>query len=287
MRALIFGKGGQLSWELERTRPADVGCEVVGSRDCDVRDKDAVHDIVERLKPDVLINAAAYTAVDQAEQEKEQAFAVNAAGAAHLASAARKCNAVMVHVSTDFVFDGRQSSPYKTTDPPCPLGVYGASKLEGERLVLAALGKNGLIIRTSWLYSSHGHNFVKTMLRLMAERDELKIVADQVGSPTWARGLAQVIWQLVVRSLSGIYHWSDAGVASWYDFACAIYEEAVALGILTGKVTLFPVHTRDYPTPARRPPYSVLDKTGTWRDLACSPLHWRVNLRAMLKECLR
>lgn len=287
MRALIFGKGGQLSWELERTRPAEIVCEVVGSRDCDVRDQAAVHDIVEKIKPDVLINAAAYTAVDQAEQEKEQAFAVNAAGAAHLAAAAGKFNAVMVHVSSDFVFDGRRSSPYKTTHTPCPLGVYGASKLEGERRVLAALGETGLIIRTSWLYSSHGHNFVKTMLRLMAERDELRIVADQLGSPTWAKGLAQVIWQLVGRSLTGIYHWSDAGVASWYDFACAIHEEAVALGILTGKVTLLPVRTSDYPTPARRPPYSVLDKTGIWQDLACSPVHWRVNLRAMLKECSR
>ena len=233
----------------------------------------------------IIINAAAFTAVDKAEQEVENAYAVNASGALHIAEAARKYSCQLVHISTDFVFDGRKSSPYLPKDKPNPLGVYGKSKLEGEQRVRGVLGKEALILRTAWLYSAHGNNFVKTMLRLMQERDYVSVVTDQVGTPCWARGLAETIWNLVQRKAKGILHWTDAGVASWYDFAVAIQEEALTVGILEKMIPIRPINTQDYLTPAPRPGYSVLDKTATWKVMQNNePLHWRANLRYMLKE---
>ena len=235
-------------------------------------------------RPALLINAAAYTAVDRAESEPGPALRVNGEGPAVLAAACRRHGTRLFHVSTDFVFDGRASVPYAPDATPAPLGEYGRSKLAGEQAVLETLS-DALVVRTGWVYSLAGNNFVKTMLRLMAEREALSVVVDQVGTPTWARGLARLLWQAAGQEgLSGIYHWSDAGVCSWYDFAVAIAEEAVALGLLPRGPKIHPIPGSAYPTPAKRPAFSVLDKRSSWEDFAIEGIHWRVQLRQMLRE---
>lgn len=285
MKVFITGGGGQLGRELQGVTMAGAQVTAMGSSELDICDERAVERTLECIRPDLIINAAAYTAVDKAEEEAERAFEVNAHGAEVLARCASRLAARFIHVSTDFVFDGGKSRPYLPEDSTNPLGAYGASKLEGEKMVTGVLGGRALIIRTSWLYSRHGANFVKTMLRLMRERNRLGIVSDQTGTPTWARGLAGVIWRSAERNLTGIHHWSDSGVASWYDFAMAIFEEGRRLGLLEKEVDIIPISTAEYPTPARRPFYSVLDKSAicTAMDIAPPP-HWRVNLREMLKE---
>jgi dTDP-4-dehydrorhamnose reductase len=236
------------------------------------------------MAPAVIINAAAYTAVDRAESEPELAFRVNAEAPAALARAATRLGARLVQLSTDFVFDGHASTPYAPQYPASPLGAYGASKYEGERRVREACPQ-AAIVRTAWLYAAHGANFVNTMLRLMREREHLGVVADQVGTPTWARTLAAAVWEVATRTdRNGTLHWTDLGVASWYDFAVAIQEEALARGLLARAVPVRPIRTEDYPTPARRPAYSVLDKTATLAALAAPRLHWREALRGMLDE---
>jgi len=285
MHVLITGANGQLGQELLKSAPVSTKVSAVDRDGLDVSDNLAVHALLLELKPDIVINAAAYTAVDKAEQEQALAFAVNADGARNLAAACGELGARFIHVSTDFVFDGNHSTPYRPEDEAKPLGVYGASKLEGERNIIAQYPDGSLIIRVGWLYSCFGQNFVKTMLRLMGEREELGVVSDQIGTPTHAAGLAQAIWQFADESFTtGIYHWSDAGVASWYDFAVAIMEEAVAAGKLEKAISVKPIRTVDYPTPAQRPRYSVLDKTATWTHLDLKPLHWRVALRQMLQH---
>ncbi len=283
MKILITGADGQLGWELRRAVPAGIELTACNSVELDITNESLVDEVTARLCPEIIINAAAYTAVDKAEIEVERVMAVNRDGAANIAAAAADVGAGIIHVSTDFVFDGCHYRPYLPEDIPNPIGVYGASKLAGERLVLAKC-QDSAIIRTAWVYSAHGNNFVKTMLRLMAGRDELRVVADQIGSPTWAAGLAQAIWRLAAEKLTGIYHWTDAGVASWYDFACAIQEEALGLGILRREVVIRPLRTEDYPTPARRPPYAVLDKTSLWEKLGFAAPRWRFNLKKMLAE---
>ncbi len=285
MKILVTGAQGQLGWELQRTVPAGVELVAFGSGELDITDRQAVTRTVAAECPEVIINAAAYTAVDKAEQDVIRAFQVNGQGAAHLAQAARDQGARLIHISTDFIFDGQKSSPYLPADRPNPIGVYGRSKLAGEEQIMEITkGEATTIIRTAWVYSSHGHNFVKTMLRLMQERDSLSVIADQVGTPTWAHGLARAVWEVVTKGVVGIHHWTDAGVASWYDFAVAIMEEAQALGILSRQPTIRPIPASDYPLPAQRPPYSVLDKTSLWQALGCAPSHWRVELRKMLLE---
>ncbi len=285
MKILLTGANGQLGWELQRTAPASIEIAAFGSRELDITDYQAVERMVVACRPEVIINAAAYTAVDQAEQDSERAFQVNSLAAANLAQVAREGGMRLVHISTDFIFDGCKSSPYRPDDSPNPLGVYGRSKLLGEERILAITkGLDTTIIRTAWVYSSHGHNFVKTMLRLMRERESLAVIADQIGTPTWAQGLAQAVWAVVLQGLSGIYHWTDAGVASWYDFAMAIMEEAHTLGLLTKRPVLRPIPASDYPLPAARPSFSVLDKTSLWQAIDSTPSHWRVELRKMLGE---
>ncbi|MBF0583774.1 MAG: dTDP-4-dehydrorhamnose reductase [Magnetococcales bacterium] len=284
MKVLIAGGDGQVGRELSDTAPGKVEVVAMGHALLDITNGYALGETVDRLKPDVIINAAAYTAVDKAEQEKETAFAVNAKGAGHLAMIAKERQIRLLHISTDFVFDGRQSTPYLTDAVPNPLGVYGASKREGERMVQEILGSQALILRTAWVYSSFGNNFVKTMLKLMRERSSLNIVADQVGTPTWAKGLASAIWKMLELELTGLHHWTDAGVASWYDFAQAIQEEGLRRGILQRPVVLHPIPTALYPTPAARPSYSVLDKMETWRSLGYTSDHWRVALCNMLQR---
>lgn len=285
MKILLTGGHGQLGWEMQRTVPDGIELAAFGSGDLDITDRRAVLDIVTRERPEAIVNAAAYTAVDRAEQDVTRAFQVNGQGAANVAQAAREAGARLIHISTDFIFDGRQSTPYLPSDQPRPVGVYGRSKLAGEEQIAAITkAEDTAIIRTAWVYSSHGHNFVKTMLRLLGEREELTVIADQIGTPTWAHNLAQAVWSVATGKITGIHHFTDAGVASWYDFAIAIAEEARALGILTKEPSIRPIATSDYPLPAQRPPYSVLDKSSLWQAIDWRPDHWRVALRAMLRE---
>jgi dTDP-4-dehydrorhamnose reductase len=284
MRVLIAGGAGQLARELLAAAPPGWQAVAAGRERLDIADFRQVAALVAEIEPQLIINAAAYTAVDKAESETDAAFAVNALGAANLARAASGIGGRMIQVSTDFVFNGASSMPYQPDDSVEPLGVYGASKLEGEKQVQAILGGKSLILRTAWVYSRYGHNFVLTMLRLLSERQQIRVVADQVGTPTWARGLAETIWRLAATELEGIFHWTDAGVASWYDFAVAISEEAQSLGIIPRPAAVLPIGTEEYPTAARRPAYSVLDKSSLWKALGQSAPHWRQQLRRMLAE---
>jgi dTDP-4-dehydrorhamnose reductase len=280
---LLTGAGGQLGLAVQRAaRARGLDLHAIARAELDLADAKAVRARIEALRPAAVINAAAYTAVDRAETEPEAAYAINRDGAAHLATACAALGARLLHVSTDFVFDGRHSSPYRPDDPPNPMGVYGRSKAEGERAVLEILADRALVLRTAWLYGPHGRNFVSTMLRLMAGADPLRVIADQVGTPTCVDGLAQALLAALERGVTGIHHWTDAGVASWYDFAVAIQEEAIAAGLLARAVAIEPITTAEYPTPARRPAYSVLDKSDTWRALGFAAPHWRVALRTML-----
>ncbi len=284
-KAVVTGAGGQVGIELVRSAPG--GWEALGFKadELNVTDRDAVSRTLERERPALVINAAAYTAVDAAEADPAAAEAVNMLGAAQVAATAAGIGARVIHLSTDFVFDGEQGVAYRPEDEPRPLGVYGRTKLAGEREVLRRGGPDALVVRTGWVYASHGRNFVRSMLALMRERDALAVVCDQVGTPTWGRGLAHAIWRAADRpGLRGILHWTDAGVASWYDFAVAIRDEALALGLLERAVPVHPIRTAAYPTAARRPPFSVLDKSSTWAALAVEPIHWRANLRLMLQE---
>ena len=285
MKVLITGANGQLGWELQRLAPSHVELIVTDAEQLDITDATSVDEFVAGQRPEVIINGAAYTAVDKAESEKEAAYAVNRDGAANLAKAAQSHGVRLIQVSTDFIFDGMQSSPYCAEAQAHPLGVYGDSKWQGENAVKDILGDKAVLLRTSWVYSSHGANFVKTMLRLMKEKPQLGVIADQVGTPTWAKGLAEAIWSIVAQpTLAGTFHWTDAGVASWYDFAVAIQEEGIVNGLLSKKINISPLSTKEYPTPAARPPYSVLDKTSAWSALHVEPMHWREALREMLAE---
>jgi dTDP-4-dehydrorhamnose reductase len=285
MKVLIAGSAGQLGRALQATAPANVTVIAPPEVDFDICDPEAVARVVAAAAPTLVINAAAYTAVDKAETEAAIAQRVNVNAVGLLASAARNAGAGFVHVSTDFIFDGTAHLPYPPDALPNPLGVYGRTKLEGEEAARDLHG-NPLIVRTAWVYAAKGANFVATMLRLMRERSELGVVADQIGTPTHVPTLARTIWTLAQGGHTGTFHATDAGVASWYDFAVAIHEEALALGLLTTPVTVKPIRTSDYPTPAQRPAYSVLDKSATWA-LTGLPNHWRVELRACLQELAR
>lgn len=285
MKVLISGKDGQLGYELQKTLPADTECLACDKRELDVTSTDSINSVVSSYSPDIVINAAAYTAVDKAEKEKQQAFLVNATGVKNILSVIKSRQIKLLHLSTDFVFSGNSTLPYLPSSPVDPIGVYGASKAEAEKIVREEYPENSLIIRTSWLYSAHGHNFVKTMLRLMQKRDALNVVSDQTGTPTWAGGLAGAIWRFCrLQDITGIFHWSDDGVTTWYDFACAIQEEALRIGLLDRAIPVHPITTADYPTTAKRPMYSVLDKQSTWDIIGYRSPDWRVCLQQMLTE---
>jgi dTDP-4-dehydrorhamnose reductase len=255
-----------------------------GSDQLDITDATAVRAVFEREQPALVINAAAYTAVDAAEHDVPTAQAVNARAVRHVAEAAERVGARVVQLSTDFVFAGTQDRPYRPDDATHPLSVYGRTKEAGEREVLR-LGAGGLVLRTAWVYASHGRNFVLRMLGLMRARGEVRVVADQTGTPTWARTLAQAIWAAADRpAVHGILHWTDAGVATWYDFAVAIGNEALVLGLLDRAPSVCPVRTGEFPAAARRPAFSVLDTSVARAALELEPAHWRENLRQMLRE---
>ena len=283
MKVLITGSGGQLGRALVNSAPAKYAVEATGLAELDLCNEEAICSRILKRCPDLVINAAAYTAVDRAEVDENSARAINAVAVASMASALAQTGGKLGHVSTDFVCDGTSSRPYRPDDKPSPISAYGRTKAEGE----AAAGHSALIVRTAWVHAAGGRNFVRTMLGLMAAKNELRVVADQIGSPTWAPGLARVLWGLIDKGAHGIFHHSDAGVASWYDFAVAIQEEALAIGLLSRAIAIHPVATSEYPTPARRPAFSLLDCSATRALLGDGHTHWRTNLRFMLEEELK
>lgn len=284
---LLVGNTGQLGQEIVQMFPSDRKLVAVGRPEVDLTQPDTLTKIVRKIQPQVIINCAAYTAVDQAESEPELAYAINAQAPEILAQEAHQLGAFLVHVSTDYVFDGSQSHPYCESDPTNPLGIYGKSKLAGEEAI-RAVSQNHLIIRTAWVYGVHGKgNFVKTMLRLGKDREELRVVADQVGSPTWTGDLARAIIELLPLlkpENAGIYHYTNSGVTSWYDFAIAIFEEARNLDFPLKIEQVIPITTPEYPTPAQRPAYSVLASTKIDHLLGTKQPHWRASLRNMLHK---
>jgi dTDP-4-dehydrorhamnose reductase len=252
----------------------------LGRADFDISNPHKVESVVRNTKANILFNAAAYTAVDKAENEQADARSINATAVASLAKFCRIYNTRLVHLSTDFVFDGTSAQPYMPDDKPNPLNIYGRTKWEGEQLA----GSEALIVRTAWIYDATGHNFLRTMLGLMVERDEIKVVTDQIGTPTYAPSLASALWDLALHNKNGVFHYTDSGVASWYDFAVAIQEEALILGVLNKTITLTPIASWQYKTQAKRPAISILDKAKTWEALGKIAPHWRTNLRKALLE---
>ena len=288
MRVLITGANGQLGQQLAQCVPQSVDARFVGRAELDLSDSRACTEAVESWKPDWLINAGAYTAVDQAESEQDVASAVNAGAPQSFAQALHRCGGRLLQVSTDFVFDGAQGCPYQPDQPLSPLGIYGATKADGEARVAAALPADRFcILRTSWVYGPVGRNFMRTMLSLHAERDQLRVVADQVGCPTATVGLAQACWRALERQQSGVLHWSDAGAASWYDFAVAIGELAQMSGLIASAAAVAPIPASAYPTPARRPSYSLLECTGTRAALDLPAVHWRERLDQVIRSMVQ
>lgn len=277
MKVLLTGSNGQLGRALQASVPPGITLIAPAETALDITDEAQVKASLAAHTPDLVLNAAAYTAVDKAEAEPDRARRVNAQAVAHLAAHAP----ALVHLSTDFVFDGTAQSPIPPDATPNPLSVYGQTKLEGEQAALT--NPRPLLVRTAWVHAAQGSNFVHTMLRLMASRDEVRVVADQLGTPTHAASLARALWSLIAARATGLHHFTDAGTASWYDFAVAIQEDALSLGLLTRAVPIRPIRTQDYPTPARRPAYGVLDKTATWA-ITGTPHHWREGLRRCLKD---
>ena len=282
MKVLVTGAAGQLGRALVALAPGDTSVLGVSHEQLDIAEAVAVESALRRFRPDVLINAAGFTRVDDAETERETAQRANATGPAVLAASCRRVGAWLVQVSTDYVFDGAQSHPYAPAAPTNPLSVYGRTKLAGEQAVTRELPAHSTVVRTSWLYAADGRNFLTTMLRLMRSRPQLTVVTDQIGAPTSVPGLARVLWAFARHRAAGIYHWCDSGVASWYDFAVAIAEEAVPFGLLASSPPILPIASADYPTAARRPPCSLLDKRDTERLLGVAALHWRRAVRDTL-----
>ena len=286
MKLLLVGANGQVGHALTRSL-APLGDVVATTRNgrlddgaacesLDLSDLDAIAPLVARVRPDVVVNAAAYTAVDRAEDDAEAAFRINAQAAGHLAAACAASGAALVHYSTDYVFDGRGTRPYREDDPTAPLGVYGHSKLEGEAAI-ARSGARHLILRTAWVYGLHGHNFLRTMLRIGAERDELRVVADQHGCPTPAWLIADATAAILRRGIvaAGVRHLVADGQTTWHGFAEAIFDEATARGMLARRPLVHAIATADYPTRAARPAYSVLDTARLRVEYALDLPHWR------------
>lgn len=281
---LLTGADGQLGQELQQLLPL-LG-EVVGvtRAQLDLSQGAQIRQIIQQVQPDIIVNSAAYTAVDKAESEPTLAEAVNGLAPTILAEEAAKMGAFLLQVSTDYVFNGQKNTPYLETDSTAPLSVYGQTKLAGEKGIIQVSDRY-LILRTAWVYGVYGKsNFVKTMLRLGQEREVLKVVADQVGSPTWARDITQGMLQLLQTEATGIYHFTNSGVASWYDFAIAIFEEARSLGFPLKVQQVIPITTADYPTLATRPAYSVLSNKKFVETVGNYPPYWRESLRKMLQH---
>lgn len=288
MRILVCGAGGQVGHELvDRANKYGLEALSMTREQLDITHADQVAAVMALLKPGMIINAAAYTHVDNAETHREQAFAINREGAARLAEAARQAAIPLLHISTDYVFSGEAREPYREEDEVAPTGVYGASKLAGEEAIRAVLDEH-LILRTSWVYGAHGHNFVKTMLRLGRQRDSLSVVADQFGCPTEAGSIADVLLQLAQRYARegalawGLYHYSGRSPCTWFDFAVEIFRQAAAKGMLPKQPQVSSITTAQYPTPARRPAWSVLDCTRFETTFGINTHDWHDDLSVVL-----
>lgn len=282
---LVTGRNGQLGWELEQTAHAyaqQFRFHFTTRQELDLTQPDRVQAALDTIHPDYILNCAAYTAVDKAEQEQEAALKTNAHSVGEMAMWCERNGKQLITISTDYVFDGKGTAPYTVQHPTDPLNYYGYSKWLGEQFVKENHPK-GIVVRTSWVYSTHGNNFVRTMLRLMKERNELNVVADQIGSPTYAADLAQALIQMVIglqagKSLQSIYHYSNAGVISWFDFATAIRDKAG----LTCQVN--PIPSSAYPTPAKRPGYSVMDCSDLVRDFDIVLKPWQESLETCIRQ---
>ena len=285
MKILLAGSSGQLAQELQPILLSSGEVIAVDRTRLDLSRPESIRQAMAEIQPDLVVNAGAYTAVDKAESEPELANAVNGIAPGILAEECEKLGASLIHFSTDYVFDGSHGSAYLETDSTNPLGTYGKSKLAGEEAIRKA-GNRHIIIRTAWVYGNGGKgNFVKTMLRLGKEREEIRVVADQIGSPTWTGDLAEAISQIIPLLGSetfGTYQYTNSGVCSWYDFAIAIFEEAAKLGLPLKVQRVIPITTSEYPTPAKRPAFSVLSTVKISALLGTYPPHWRQGLRQML-----
>jgi len=284
VKVLITGAAGQVGRALIASAPPSFEVRSLTRAELDISLAPDVSKLVASWRPALIINAAAYTSVDKAESDAGAAMAINADGPRHLAEAA--CSLAgcrMLHISTDYVFDGAASTPYEPGAATHPLSVYGRSKLQGERAVLQILQERAVILRTAWVYAPTGRNFLVTMLRLLSERAEVRVVADQYGSPTSARSIAQALWAIAQRpQVRGVLHWADAGTASWYDFAVKIAAEGYAAGLLPTLAQVTPISTAVYPTAARRPANSVLDTRESVVQLGFAPPPWPAALRSTL-----
>ena len=287
---LLTGRNGQMgtvfSQQWEGSEPSGrYELIEVGRRELDIADPLEVQKYLADLRPTYIINTAAYTRVDEAESDQESAYRVNDKAVGFLADWCKGNSCRLLHISTDFVFGGDATSPYSVDSETGPLSVYGASKLGGEVQVTSCLPSSGIVVRTSWLYSEHGQNFVKTMLRLMSEGRDVRVVCDQIGSPTSAHTLCKYIAQLIAtNSAAGVYHFTDGGELSWFEFAVAIREIGVELSLIPERATVTPITAAEYPTAARRPPYSVLERTPK-SPPDCGATHsWRAELRSVLER---
>ncbi|MEG4043179.1 dTDP-4-dehydrorhamnose reductase [Microcoleus sp. Pol17_C1] len=285
MKILLAGGSGQLAQELQPILLSSGEVIAVDRTRLDLSQPESIRQAMAEIQPDLVVNAGAYTAVDKAESEPELANAINGIAPGILAEECEKLGASLIHFSTDYVFDGSHGSAYLETDSTNPLGTYGQSKLAGEEAIRKA-GNRHIIIRTAWVYGNGGKgNFVKTMLRLGKEREEIRVVADQIGSPTWTGDLAEAISQIIPllgQESFGTYQYTNSGVCSWYDFAIAIFEEAAQLGLPLKVQRVIPITTAEYPTPAKRPAFSVLSTVKISGLLGTYPPHWRQGLRQML-----
>ncbi|REJ57646.1 MAG: dTDP-4-dehydrorhamnose reductase [Microcystis aeruginosa DA14] len=285
-KVLLIGAKGQVGQELQVTLPYLGEVISIGREELDLTNSEKIGQLIREIHPDYLVNAAAYTAVDKAETEPDLAYSINSIAPKIMAESAEKIKTKFLHISTDYVFDGRKNTPYLETDLTNPLGVYGQSKLRGEEEI-KTVNSQAIILRTAWVYGSYGKsNFVKTMLRLGKEREELKVVVDQVGSPTWAKDIATAITHLLINvdNPTGIYNFTNSGVASWFDLTKAIFEEAKISGIPLKIQRVIPITTAEYPTPAVRPAYSVLSSQKISQQLDYIPPYWRDSLKAMLNQ---
>ena len=288
MRIALIGCNGMLARKVRELAPAGVDLHGYDLPEFDLTERSQVLAEMERYKPTVIVNCAAFTNVDACESQEELATRVNGAGPGYLAETAKTLGAVLVHISTDYVFAGDKVSPYLETDPTGPLSAYGRSKLAGEQAIVASGLSRYFILRTSWLYGPGGKNFVETMLRLAAERDELRVVADQIGSPTYTGDLAQGIFRLLALPAAsenyGLYHFSNLGETSWHGFAEEIINKSRILGVPCQVKRVMPIKTSDYPLPANRPAYSVFAKEKYLQRTGAFIPHWQESLNLYLDE---
>ncbi|MFM6182810.1 MAG: dTDP-4-dehydrorhamnose reductase [Dolichospermum sp.] len=284
---LLIANNGQVGRELQNILSSHYQVIGLARPQIDLTQDHNLRQIIQAIKPEIIINAAAYTAVDKAESEAEIAHTVNAIAPQIIAEESQKLGSFLIHLSTDYVFNGNHNYPYQETDIPNPLSVYGKTKLAGEIAIQQACS-DYIILRTAWVYGTYGKsNFVKTMLRIAKEKPEVRVVTDQIGSPTWSQDIALTISQIIPQltsEIAGIYHYTNSGIASWYDFSIAIFEEAEKLGFPVKIEKIIPISTPEYPTPAKRPAYSVLACQKISQLLGTYPPHWRQRLILMLKE---